>query len=164
MTTLCVDVPYNYTATSTSVILFSSNTEILPAQKTRVRLPNHLLGRKLKLKNYAYAVSTDLTLTTPVGTIGYFKLQLSFGSRTASNSYVITHSYLQPSTLDPSVVIEEAIALPFSTTQTEFNGCWSYIQLPSTAETEMFIDVSVPTQVAATDYGFKYLTLWFDVL
>lgn len=164
MTTLCVDVPYNYGDTGVSGIVFSSNATVKPSQKTRVRLPNHLLGRKLKLKNYAYAVSTAFSMNDPAGVIGYFKLLLSFGSRTASNSYVITRTYAQATVFDASTVLEEAISLPYSTTQTEFSGCWSTIELPSTAETEMFIDLSVPSQDGTKNYGFKYLTLWFDVL
>lgn len=170
MTTLCVDVPWNYNDGAplggTSVIAFSSNStaSLRPQLKQRVRLPSHLIGRKLKLKNYIYVVTPASGFLNPIGVIGYFKLQLSFGSRNISNSYLVSHSYAPTQPVTDSTVLEETIALPFFSTPTDFSGCWSTIQVPTTAETEMFIDVSVPAQNGVKDYGFSFLTLWFDVL
>lgn len=160
MTTLCVDVPYNYFDTP-NIIAFASNTDIKPEQRSRVLLPNNILGKKLKLKNFIYRIDTIIG-EDHTDKIGYFKLQLSFGSRAVSSSYVITHNYDASAT--SASLMEEAIALPFSTTETSFNGCWSEIQLPSTAQTEMFIDVSVPLQATGNEFAFTFLTLWFDVL
>lgn len=170
MKTLTVDVPWNYSDAGTpavNAVAFSTNatTSLKPSKRSRVRLPNNLATRTLKLKNFAYALLTSGGFEDPTGVIGYFKVDLSFGSRKVSSSYVITHPYTN-STNPPegSTILEESIALPFSSTNTEFNGCWSVIELPSTAETEMFVDISVPEQSGTVDYGFKYLTLWFDVL